>query len=73
MAQLLVQEQCEGIQEVIAMPISIMGNPKASMLQPMEMAISYLSITEHFSTMIQRGHIMDLLKQLTYKNWGSTC
>ena len=53
MAQLLVQEQCEGIQEVIAMPISIMGNPKASMLQPMKMAIPYLSIIEHFSTMIQ--------------------
>ena len=53
MAQLLVHEQCEGIQEVIAMPISIMGNPKASMLQPMKMAIPYLSIIEHFSTMIQ--------------------
>lgn len=53
MAQLLVQEQCEGIQEVIELPISIMGNAEASMLQPMKMAASYLSITGHFSTMIQ--------------------
>lgn len=73
MAQLLVQEQCEGIQEVITLPISIMGNPKASMLQPMKMAVSYLSVTGQFSIMIQWGHIIDLLKQLTYRNWGSTC
>lgn len=49
MAQLLVQEQCEGIQEVIELPISILGNPKASMLQPMKMAVSYLSITGHLA------------------------